>query len=319
MSADGCVGGRQRAVMSGERERKISRVVISTALGSGGKGIFPYTLLPSYHSLLRVVRETGTTVLTKSATRWPRRGNFVAHNPLTWRYIRRLSGQGMLNAYGLTNAGVAACAREIKESLGLGLQVIPNFYPEFAKGTEVAIRETLESLKIYQQTLGEDFWAVELNFSCPNSREAIDQNVAQGIACVRRLRREFPGLWLIAKLSLVHPYEFAQELEQLGIQAIHGVNTIPYGLVFPPERFPPSPLVDVGGGGVSGGPAWQAARNYNAGLRQAVRVFLIMGCGISSATDVQHYLDLGADAVSVCTMVLRQPRVAAQVLAAHNR
>lgn len=223
-----------------------------------------------------------------------------------------------MNAYGLTNKGVIACAAEMKKSLELGYRVIPNFYPEFAKGTELAIRETLESLKIYQQTLGEGFWAVELNFSCPNSREAIDQNVAQGIACVRRVLREFPGLFLIAKLSVVHPYEFAQELERLGVQALHGVNTIPYGIVFPADRYPPSPLADVGGGGVSGGPAWQAARNYNAGLRRAVRLFLIMGCGVSSAENVQEYLDLGADAVSICTLVLRQPRVAAQVLAGSN-
>ena len=29
--------------------RKISPVVISTALGQAGRGIFPYTLLPGYH------------------------------------------------------------------------------------------------------------------------------------------------------------------------------------------------------------------------------------------------------------------------------
>ncbi|MGQ9920455.1 MAG: HisA/HisF-related TIM barrel protein [Desulfobacca sp.] len=299
--------------------KKFSRVVISTALGLAGRGIFPYTWWPAYRNVLRLVRETGTTVLAKSATRWPRRGNFVAHNPLTWRYIRRLPGQGMLNAYGLTNAGVAAAAVEIRESLKLGYRVIPNFYPEFAKGTETAIGETVAGLRMYQQELGAAFWAVELNFSCPNAREAIAQNMAQGIACVRRLRREFPELALIAKISLVHPYEFAQELERLEVQGIHGVNTIPYGLVFPPDRFPPSPLADVGGGGVSGGPAWQAARDYNAGLRRAVKVFLIMGGGVSCAADVQHYLDLGADAVSMCTMVLRQPRVAAEVLMRHNR
>ncbi len=57
--------------------QKISPVVISTALGQAGRGIFPYTLLPGYRRLLRVVRETGATVLTKSATRFPRRGNFI--------------------------------------------------------------------------------------------------------------------------------------------------------------------------------------------------------------------------------------------------
>ena len=299
--------------------RGISRVVISTALGPGGSGIFPYTLLPAYRRVLRVARQTGTSILAKSATRWPRRGNFIAYNPLTWRFIRRIPGQGMLNAYGLTNDGVAVVAGEIKASCRQGYRVMPNFYPEFAKGTETAIRETLEAMTIYREVLGGDFEGVELNFSCPNAREAIDQNVTQGIACVRRLRREFPDLWLSAKLSLVHPYEFAQELERLGVQAIHGVNTVPYALVFPPDKNPPSPLADVGGGGVSGGPAWEAARRYNAGLRRAVRGFLIMGCGVSMAEDVEAYFDLGADAVSICTMVLRQPQEAARVLARYNK
>ncbi len=300
-------------------ERRITRVVISTALGPGGRGIFPYTLLPSYRRLLRVVKETGTTVITKSATRWNRRGNFIPGNPLTWGYIRRISGQGMLNAYGLTNQGVEACTQEIKQSCGAGLQVIPNYYPEFAKGTEISIRETIESIKIYRDIIGPEFWALELNFSCPNAKEAVIENVNQGIACVRRVRRDYPELSLIVKISVVHPYEFAQELEKLGVKAIHGVNTIPYTLVFPEDRYPPSPLAHVGGGGLSGGPACPAARQYNRELRKKVSLFLIMGCGVSSMEDVQSYLDLGADAVSFCTLALRQPGEAAKVVLALNR
>ena len=299
-------------------ERRISRVLISTALGPGGSGIFPYTLLPAYRRLILAVRETGTTVIAKSATRYRRQGNFIPGNPLTWRYIKRISGQGMLNAYGLTNHGVEVCTKEIKQSCSSGLQVIPNYYPEFAKGTEMAIRETLESIKIYQDILGPEFWALELNFSCPNAKEAIAENVNQGIACVRRVRRDYPELFLIAKNSVVHPYEFAQELERLGVKAIHGVNTIPYAMVFPGDRFPPSPLADVGGGGVSGGPACLAARKYNEELRKKVNLFLIMGCGVSTLEDVQSYLDLGADAVSLCTLALRQPKEAARVLLALN-
>lgn len=299
-------------------EEKISRVLISTALGPGGSGIFPYTLLPVYRSLLRAVKKTKTTVIAKSATRWSRRGNFIPGNPLTWRYIRRIAGQGMVNAYGLTNRGVGVCAGEIRQSCAAGYRVIPNYYPEFAKGTETAIRETLESIKIYQDNLGPEFWALELNFSCPNAQEAIAANINQGIACVRRVRRDYPELSLIAKISVVHPYEFAQELERLGVKAIHGVNTIPYALVFPEDRYPASPLIDVGGGGVSGGPACAAGRKYNTELRKKVNVFLIMGCGVSSPADVHSYLDLGADAVSVCTFVLRQPGEAAKVLLALN-
>src|SRR4030042_3746635 len=122
---------------------KISRVVISTALGPDGPGIFPYTLCPSYRRLARAIHETGTTVLSKSSTRFKRIGNFLPWNPLTWRYIRRLPEGGMLNAYGLTNAGVEACARDLRVSGEHGLQVLPNFYPEFAKGTAIARQETL--------------------------------------------------------------------------------------------------------------------------------------------------------------------------------
>jgi dihydroorotate dehydrogenase len=300
-------------------ERRISRVIISTALGPGGNGIFPYTLLPGYRRLLRSVRETGTTVITKSATRWRRRGNFVPLNPLTWGYIRRIPNQGMLNAYGLTNQGVEACAGEIRQSRRTGFQIIPNYYPEFAKGTEKAILETLEAIEIYTHKIGSDFRSLELNFSCPNSKEAIAENIKQGIGCVARVRQRYPELYLIVKISIVHPYEFAQELEKLGVKAIHGVNTIPYALVFPPEQYPSSPLAQVGGGGVSGGPAGPAARKYNAKLREKVNVFLIMGCGVSTSEDVQSYLDLGADAVSFCTLALRQPEEAAKIVLALNR
>ena len=267
--------------------------------------------------MLRTVRETGTTVFTKSATRFPRRGNFIPANPLTWKYIQRLPNVGMLNAYGLTNGGVDKVAPQIGAACREGCQVIPNFWPEFTKGTEIAVQETLDALALYRQRLGEAFWALELNFSCPNVPEDIACNVTDGLACVRALKAAHPDLFLITKLSVVHPYEFAQELERVGVGALHGVNTIPYELVFPPDRFPPSPLAHVGGGGVSGGPAWAQAYQYNKGLRPLVRLPLIMGCGVTSQEDVQRYLDLGADAVSICTLVLRHPGEAEKILVLH--
>jgi dihydroorotate dehydrogenase (NAD+) catalytic subunit len=77
-------------------------------------------------------------------------------------------------------------------------------------------------------------------------------------------------------------------------------------------------LTQAGGGGLSGGPALAEALRYNAGLRRAVRLPLIMGCGVSKFTDVQRYLDLGADAVSLCTLALRRPKQARQILLAYN-
>ena len=297
---------------------KISTVVISTALGPGGRGIFPYTLWPAYRRLIQAVRATGTTALTKSATRFKRKGNFIPLNPLTWRYIRRLPDTGMLNAYGLTNAGVEVCAQDLRASLRMGFQVIPNFYPEFVKGTQTAISETLEAIGLYQKILGPDFWALELNYSCPNSQEAIKENVQQGIRCIQAVRQQHPSLFLIAKISRVHPHEFAQELESSGVNAIHGINTIPYEIIFPEDRYPRSPLWQVGGGGVSGGPAFETAFSYNQALRKKVSLPLIMGCGVRNIEDVRKYLDIGADAVSLCTLALRHPREAEKIITAHN-
>jgi dihydroorotate dehydrogenase (NAD+) catalytic subunit len=290
----------------------ISPVVISTALGLSGRGIFPYTLWPAYRRLLAAVRETGTTIFAKSATRHPRRGNFIPMNPLTWKYIQRLPHGGMLNAYGLTNDGVEAGAPAVKAALAAGFRVIPNLYPEFAKGTEIAIQETQEAITIYQMILGTDFGAIELNYSCPNSAEAIRENVAQALACSQAVRQQFPGLYFVAKISICHPYEFAQELERLGVNALHAINTIPYDLVFP--LGPPSPLADVGGGGVSGGPAFAQAYAYNRELRKHVGLLLIMGCGVTSLEDVKKYRDIGADAVSLCTLALRNPKEAVRIV-----
>ena len=295
-------------------QRRISTLVLSTALGPDGRGIFPYTLWPSYRRLLRTVKETATTVFTKSATRFPRRGNFVTANPLTWKYIRRLPDLGMLNAYGLTNEGVDKVAPQIGAACREGFQVIPNYWPEFGKGSEIAVQETLEAVALYRQHMGEAFWALELNFSCPNVPEDIACNVTDGLASVRALKSAHPDLFIIAKLSVVHPYEFAQELERVGVGALHAVNTIPYDLAFPPDRFPPSPLAHVGGGGVSGGPAFPQAYEYNKGLRSLVRLPIIMGCGVTSQDDVQRYLDLGADAVSICTLALRKQNVVENII-----
>ena len=221
----------------------------------------------------------------------------------------------MLNAYGLTNAGVEAGAPDIRQACDLGFNVIPNLYPEFIKGTDTAIQETLAAVETYRQHLGPYFRALELNYSCPNSEEAIAKNVVQALQCTRKVRSLYPQLFLIAKLSICHPYEFAQELERIGINGLHAINTIPYNIVFPFQR---SPLNEVGGGGVSGGPASPLALRYNQELRQKVDSFLIMGCGVTGEDDVRRYFDLGADAVSLCTLALRKPQEAARIVLKFN-
>jgi dihydroorotate dehydrogenase (NAD+) catalytic subunit len=297
--------------------RKISPVVISTAFGHSGGGMFPYNLLPSYWCLSLLTRGTGTTVMAKSATIAKRKGNFIIYDPRTWKYIQRIPGTdcGMINAYGLTNPGAEECAKKIWHAREKGFNVIPNFYPEFAGGTEKAIEETLEAVEIYQKNLPSNFWAIELNYSCPNSSECIRDNVEQGSLCSTAVRKRFPGLIVIVKISLVHPHEFSEELESIGVDAIHAVNTIPYQMIYTDQV---SPLASVGGGGVSGDPANEMAFAYNEGLRKKVDLPLIFGCGVRCEGDVHRYFDIGADAVSICSLAICDPDEATKILRNFN-
>ncbi len=114
----------------------------------------------------------------------------------------------------------------------------------------------------------------------------------------------------------MHEYKFAQEQERAGVDAIHAINTIPYAEVFGPKAV--SPLANVGGGGVSGGPAKFRAYEYNKGLRSMVSVPLIFGCGAENADDVHRYMEVGADSVSICSLAIRQPREAIKILQEFN-
>lgn len=292
----------------------ISNIVISTIMGPSGNGMFPLTLFPAYRKFAQVVRETGLTVLTKSSTYQRHWGNFRPHNPLTWKYIQRVGKDGLLNAYGLTNYGVEVNAGKIASAITEnGFDVIPNFYPQFAHRQSQAIAETLKAIEIYTDSLCALLLALELNFSCPNSVEKIRENMRDASACVKAIRQAYPDLCLIAKISIVHPYEFAQELIDAGVDIIHAVNTIPYDLIY--RDGPPSPLRDVGGGGVSGGPAFRQAYDYNKGLRQKIpKTPIIMGCGVMDSYDARNYFHIGANAVSLCTVGRLNPEEATKII-----
>jgi dihydroorotate dehydrogenase (NAD+) catalytic subunit len=219
----------------------------------------------------------------------------------------------MLNAYGLTNPGVQVVAENIERSMhNKRLAVYPNYFPEFAKGKKVAIRETLEAIEIYRQSLGYLFGILEVNYSCPNSGEDIVENMENCSACTRAIKLAYPSLFLVIKIGYDHPYEFSEEQERAGANAIHAINTIRYKVVYGSDAV--SPLANVGGGGVSGGPAKMRAYEYNKGLRNKVSVPLIFGCGVESLDDYYWYVDAGADAVSACSLIIRDPKEAIRII-----
>lgn len=296
----------------------ISNVVFSTCFGHSGSGMFPYILNPFYQLLLKTISRTATTVFAKSATRFKRVGNFIANNPLTWRAVRRLPNMGMLNAYGLTNPGVEVCAHKINRANNRDIMVIPNFFPEFSKGIEKVIKETLQAVGVYRTTLGVEFQVLELNFSCPNSGEDFTQFTDEACRLIKRLKADLPWLAIIAKISIRHPLEFSVELKRSGVDVIHAINTIPWAMVYPNT---PSPIADLGGGGVSGNPAHPLAMEYCKQLRQRIDGPMIWGCVATEELDVIPILRGGAhtdNSVSLCTAGVRDPLESRRIVQKFN-
>lgn len=301
--------------------RRISTIVISTACGYDGRGIFPYTTHRDYGDMVRMANATGTTRLSKSMTRHKRVGNFQVWRPWTWKYIQNLGDDGILNAYGLTNKGAKKYCLQISEALFSGVQLIPNFFPQFERGKEQAKADVFDIIANYCWEMGDKFWALELNFSCPNTKECITDNVENAVWLVNRVKSYIPALIIIAKISVVHPVEFADCLRKVGADVLHASNTIPYNLLFAGE----SPLRKVGGGGVSGGPAFEMAYEFNS---RAIGYFdgpVILGCGIVDDEKLGLCLELlrskrpaGNWAVSVCTAALRRPEWVKKVIQDFN-
>lgn len=302
--------------------RKISNIVISTILGHSGSGMFPYILYPEYQELLEAIKENGTTVITKSATRYKRIGNYIAWKPQTWKYVQKIrdgSRIGLLNAYGLTNEGVEACAKKIKKATELGFNVIPSFFPEFSKGEEIALKETKEAVEIYGSTLGSSFSVMEYNGSCPNSG-ADYNNYRQILHCAQMLTETFPELEFIVKFSPIHDYHLVQEILMYGVIA-HWGNTFPAKFLYPHQQ---SPLHKVGGGGYSGpiifSAAWEGAYNLSRKINNNDRI--IFGGGVSSTADAGKYFMLKNNkkntSVSICSVVKLNTKEAKNIVMNHN-
>lgn len=296
--------------------KSISSVVVSTIAGHYGNGMLPYVFDANYNTLLVGLAQSETTIMSKSATFNKRVGNVVMHKPWTaLQYIKRIDNRGMVNAYGLTNPGARKCAEGIAKSIKNGYDVIPNFYPEFARDDKTsaneqlasAIHETLEAIRFYECALGTDFRAIEINLSCPNSKEKIAENMFQSTELLAEVKRLNPHTAVIAKVSWVHPIEFLEEIaNQKLADALHCFNTVPYELVFGAGKR--SPLKN-GLGGVSGGPIRELCFQKNKEVAKRVKLPIIMGGGVPVAPldEVLRYFDIGAGAVSICTEVAYSP------------
>jgi len=295
--------------------KRLSPIGLTTIGGHGEDGMLPYSLNNDYRFLIKVSRLTDTTTYTKSSTFLRKWGNLIIFLPWTYRYVQKLPNGGMVNAFGLTNAGSKKCAKKIARAQERGHRIVPNIYPEFSKGTDRTVEEILGAIFTFITILGRDFWILKLNLSCPNAKEAIDKNMGDSLHLLRVIRMVCPWLKIIVKLSYVHPVEFAEEISKTKLaDVIEVINTVPFSLVFPNKV---SPLADVGGGGVSGLPIKKMAFDHRLKVRKVVDLPMIY-CGGIDHLDIERNFDAGADAIAICTDAAENPKEIAKCLLRHN-
>jgi dihydroorotate dehydrogenase len=304
---------------------KISHITISTILGHGGFGMFPYVFYPNFWVFMLTVWIKNTTIIAKSATRYRRHGNFIWWNPWTWRFVHRIPGEeSILNSFGLTNPGILICAIMIRIALMLGFNVIPSFFTDFSKGYAIGLKETLEALRIYKKILGKHFWALESNPSCPNSGEDILNNQVSILHLCQAIKREYPNLILIVKGSIVYQEDFYSQLEKAGVNIIHAMNTIPFDFAVKLGISPyaKSPLGEKTKGGYSGKIISDAAFDYaKTTVIPTTSIPLIFGGGISGFSNMCKYdvflvnqKDYRDYSFAICTTVAYDPIKAAKLI-----
>jgi len=303
-------------------EGKISTILLSTISGHSGKLFFLYGLSPSHRKMLKIARETETTEIPKSSTRFKNVGNFNPRKLSTWKFIKRLPDIGLLNACAHHNAGIEKNASEIKKLLEKeNASIILSIFPDFSsfKSKSEAIMSVINTVAMAKKILGSYFWAYELSIYCPNIKEEAEKNVEISLECVPVLKRTFPNQKIVVKISVVHPPEFALWLQEAGADVIHSANAVPYKMIFDDV----SPMQDVGGGAVSGGPAFETIFKFNKKVIETYHGPIIFGGGIVDDEKIGKYIRLITEkengyhpknyryrnyAFSLCTAAARKPR-----------
>lgn len=238
---------------------------------------------------LGLLDPTCFTVVTKTLTRAPRRGNLRWSHP--WGVVRCVAG-GTVNAIGLTNPGIDWWLRHVGPRVaGFRHQLVVSIHADAAAPCAEMARR-LDSLPIV---------GIELNASCPNIGEDPRDNTQAIIATVQAVRAvtRHP---LILKLGVTNDSLAIVKAVRPAIAAV-AINSVPWHVAFPGQL---SPLGHWGGGGVSG----RAAQSHNWQLVQDLvehTSIPVIGPSVWHYDDIARLRRLGAKAVSFGALFLRYP------------
>jgi len=229
-------------------------VIASGALGFDGKGWFWERPLVR----LGLIELDLFTVVLKTLTLNPRRGNLQMRNPLTWLpcspwgCVKFIPG-GVVNKVGLSNKGFYWWCKKIAPKINFDKRsIVVSIW-----GARDECVEMARELNRFNLT------AIEWNDSCPNTGHALTGveasiETAKAIKAVSR----HP---IIAKVSVDQDY-LAIARELVGVVEAFDFNSVKMETVFPEMKKGPlwrlERRVGGGGGGVSGEPAqihnWRA-------------------------------------------------------------
>lgn len=268
---------------------KFEYMVASGALGFDGKG-YPHEWPLRWMGL---IDPSLFTVVAKTVTYKPRKGNLRWYWP--WGCVRFLPNilrpDGVVNSVGLTNKGIGWWCEEKgvlvdrKKISLVGSILSDNIY---------------ELVEMAMMMNDFDLVALELNWSCPNIRNFLENTakIISGCKAVKKASR-FP---LILKLSVVHDIESILP-EVNGIIEAISVNSVPWVVIFPDKK---SPLAHLGGGGISGGTAQPHTWGFVEKLVSMTSIPVI-GPSVWEFEDIERLRKIGAKAISFGSIFFRFP------------
>ncbi len=241
-------------------------------------------------------------LVTKAVSRSPRAGNAAPR-------VAEFRG-GMLNSVGLANPGLERVRAESLPWLAAHLRrahVLVNV-------VGFTVEEYAEVVEGLDGAPG--IAAFELNLSCPNTSAGGIEFGADPV-CVHRIVsqcRARTRLPLSAKLSPVLPdvAGLAVVARDAGADAISVVNTIP-GLLL--AEAATGYRLGNGHGGVSGPVLLPVGLLAAARVVERTGGMPVIGVGgVRSASDVRHYLRVGAALVGIGTAALADPRLPERII-----
>jgi dihydroorotate dehydrogenase (NAD+) catalytic subunit len=237
------------------------------------------------------IAQTLDAFVTKTVTPLPREGNPPP------RIVETESG--MLNSIGLQNPGIDAFARDnLSRLAAVGVPIWVSV-GGFSAADYAAVCQRLDER--------DEVATIELNLSCPNVEEA-PEAAAELVVAARATTRK-P---LYAKLSPANwnVADSARAVVAAGADGLSLVNTI-RGLAIDPETR--RPALGRGAGGYSGPALRPIALACVHACAQAVEVPIVGMGGIGSGRHVRDFLDAGASAIALGTILFADPWAANRV------